>query len=142
MNHALRSPGIALCLLLIATLPGCIEDKTDHYADLAAARADRLFERGWLPDILPPSTTDLKITTTPDNSTARGRFRLDWNEYAAFRQRLAPHHGQMPLSGRDARSLRKRVAEGAEATSFSDAHAQCVFACSAKQQLCWFFVAG
>ena len=38
---------------------------TSKYATLADARNDRLFERGWLPDILPPSTREISVN--PDH---------------------------------------------------------------------------
>ncbi|MEW6761621.1 MAG: hypothetical protein AB1437_12410 [Pseudomonadota bacterium] len=52
-----------------------------RYATLQAARDDRLFERGWLPDILPPSSRDIRTAHHLDLNAASGDFRFTPEEY-------------------------------------------------------------
>jgi hypothetical protein len=40
------------CAVILGCFPG--ERQVNTYETLDAARADRLFERGWVPDVLPP----------------------------------------------------------------------------------------
>ena len=46
----------------------------DHYATLADARADELFDRGWLPDVLPESTVDIRTSNNLDLNYSVGEF--------------------------------------------------------------------
>lgn len=48
----------------------------NRYPTLADAKADRLFERGWLPDLLPPSSFDIHTINNLDASTSTGSFRF------------------------------------------------------------------
>jgi hypothetical protein len=58
-----------------AFLSGCITDiVTSNYATLADARADELFNRGWLPDVLPPSAVDIRTTNNLDINVSNGEF--------------------------------------------------------------------
>ncbi|MDR6674576.1 hypothetical protein [Xanthomonas sp. 1678] len=41
---------------------------------MADARADRLFERGWLPDVLPTSTVRIRTSNNLDLNTSVGEF--------------------------------------------------------------------
>ena len=79
------------CLLVVAVLAlflfGC-DVVTSRYATLDDARRDRLFERGWLPDILPPSTRDIRVLNDVDVNTSQGEFSFDPVDYAAFAARL------------------------------------------------------
>jgi hypothetical protein len=59
-----------------------------HYPTLATARADRLFERGWLPDILPPSTYGIRTANDLDLNTSEGEFSFDHSEYVSFAKQL------------------------------------------------------
>ena len=47
-----------LLLIVICVLTAC-EVHTSRYDTLQAAREDQLFERGWVPDVLPESTRSL-----------------------------------------------------------------------------------
>jgi hypothetical protein len=65
-------------LLLIAILlSGCdylSPTVTNNYATLAEARADELFGRGWLPDILPESAVDIRTSNNLDLNYSVGEF--------------------------------------------------------------------
>jgi hypothetical protein len=66
-------------LVITLTTTGCdflSGTVRDHYATLADAKADRLFERGWLPEILPASATNIKTVNNLDISTSTGEFHF------------------------------------------------------------------
>jgi len=48
----------ALLLIVVCVLTAC-EVQTTRYDTLQAARDDQLFERGWVPDVLPESTRSI-----------------------------------------------------------------------------------
>lgn len=57
---------------------GCALDTvTSQYATLEEARADRLFERGWLPEVLPPSTTRIRTENELDLNLSEGTFSFE-----------------------------------------------------------------
>src|SRR5439155_13760401 len=76
-----------LAAAAILALSSC-EKVTKRYATLDDARRDRLFEHGWLPDILPPSTRDIRVSNNLDVNTSEGEFSFDPLDYAAFAARL------------------------------------------------------
>ena len=63
-----------LVLLIVALGAGCSDMVTNHYSTLAEAREDRIFERGWLPELLPTSTYNIRTTNNLDLSTSNGEF--------------------------------------------------------------------
>jgi len=78
------SPVVAIAALLLF---GC-NVVTSRYATLDNARQDRLFERGWLPDILPPSTRDIRVSNNVDVNTSEGEFSFNPAEFPAFAAQL------------------------------------------------------
>lgn len=62
---------------------------TNRYATISEAREDRLFERGWLPDILPPSSVRITVSNDLDLNTSEGEFSFASSEFPAFRAHLA-----------------------------------------------------
>ena len=78
-----------LAAAAILALSSC-EKVTERYATLDDARRDRLFERGWLPDILPPSARDIRVTSDLDVNSSEGEFSFDPMHFAAFVAQLRP----------------------------------------------------
>ena len=80
---------LALALPL-ATLVGCGERVVHRYETVGEARRDGVFERGWVPDILPDGATALvelhDLDTSARCAGARSR-RSSWPR-SALRQRL------------------------------------------------------
>ena len=64
--------------ILVSTLAmmivGCSDNVTTEYSTYAEAKNDNLFERGWLPDILPTSTINIEVTNDLDQNTSIGEF--------------------------------------------------------------------
>ena len=79
---------IALAAVVLV-LAGCISDVvTSRYSTLEEARADRLFERGWLPDFLPPSARHIRTSNNLDLSTSEGEFYFSPEHAQSFYKHL------------------------------------------------------
>jgi hypothetical protein len=74
----------------VLLLLGSCDRATRTYATLEDARKDRLFERGWLPDILPPSSRAIRVSSDLDTNRSEGEFSFDPVDFAAFTARLSP----------------------------------------------------
>ncbi|OUD76430.1 hypothetical protein XM73_c20884 [Vibrio vulnificus] len=77
-------------LLLLLVLTGCSDIVQSHYDNDQQAQADQLFERGWLPDVLPVSTTQIEVTNDLDNNTSQGSFLIAEKEMGQFLSQLQP----------------------------------------------------
>ncbi|WP_046030402.1 hypothetical protein [Vibrio vulnificus] len=77
-------------LLLLLVLTGCSDIVQSHYDNYQQAQADQLFERGWLPDVLPVSTTQIEVTNDLDNNTSQGSFLIAEKEMGQFLSQLQP----------------------------------------------------
>ena len=100
-NSMVARPPSAFAALVAMLFTACPPHAVaSHYATLADARADQLFARGWLPDILPESTTGIRTSNDMDINRSTGRFRMapaDIAAFAAHSTEGAP--AQSPLSG-------------------------------------------
>jgi hypothetical protein len=105
---------------------------TSRYATLDAARADRLFERGWLPDILPPSTRDIRTRNNLDSNTSEGDFTIAPAEYVLFGSELH----EIPSAVSQKQSI-ERSAE-VDSRSFVDDGATWIFSCDRKSGRCTY----
>ncbi|EKO5188901.1 hypothetical protein QVK63_000016 [Vibrio vulnificus] len=83
-------PMKARFLLLLLVLTGCSDIVQSHYDNYQQAKADQLFERGWLPDVLPVSTTQIEVANDLDNNTSQGSFVIAEKEMAQFLSQLQP----------------------------------------------------
>ncbi|HAS6416708.1 TPA: hypothetical protein I7257_03510 [Vibrio vulnificus] len=83
-------PMKARFLLLLLVLAGCSDIVQSHYDNYQQAQADQLFERGWLPDVLPVSTTQIEVANDLDNNTSQGSFVITEKEMAQFLSQLQP----------------------------------------------------
>src|ERR1044071_6613866 len=72
-----------LSVAAMLLLSGC-DDVTSSYDTVADARYDCLFERGWLPDILPRSTHNIRVTSNVDVNSADGEFSFDPADFPSF----------------------------------------------------------
>ncbi|EOB3673719.1 hypothetical protein ACHELX_000519 [Vibrio vulnificus] len=83
-------PMKARFLLLLLVLAGCSDIVQSHYDNYQQAQADQLFERGWLPDVLPVSTSQIEVANDLDNNTSQGSFVIAEKEMAQFLSQLQP----------------------------------------------------
>jgi hypothetical protein len=78
----------SLCAGGILILASFDESVSSSYATRAEAVADGLFERGWLPDIVPASIRDIEMKNDLDLNISNGDFRFDPGDHDAFVSRL------------------------------------------------------
>ncbi len=76
--------------MAVALLVGgsCLDVVTSRYETRAEAEADRLFERGWLPAILPSSSRDIRTRNDLDSNHSEGEFAFAPQEAAVFIRQL------------------------------------------------------
>ena len=70
MGHFHIAPLVLAVLLLCC----CRDTVTSRYETRTDAEADRLFERGWLPEIIPQSSYDLSTKNDLDANVSEGGF--------------------------------------------------------------------
>jgi hypothetical protein len=91
------------CGLLVLTLVGAaacadLDVVTETYASLEEAKKAGAIERGWVPDGLPPGTTDLREAHDLDSNRQWGLFMFPHAEGDALRRLLRPD--DVSLTGR------------------------------------------
>lgn len=79
-----------LCWLCMALIIGCSDVVNEHYDNYTDAVQAGLFERGWLPGILPDSATEIHASNQLDKNTAEGYFHLPEQSLTEFISRLTP----------------------------------------------------
>lgn len=77
-----------LLSLIVALVCSCSDQVSSHYSTFSEAREDRLFERGWLPDILPQDTTHISVTNDLDLNTSNGQFHIPQGALSRFKEKL------------------------------------------------------
>ncbi len=75
---------------ILALMSGCSDVVSDEYSTYAQAKEERLFDRGWLPDILPKSTVTIKVSNDLDANTSKGRFIINEPALSEFIAKLKP----------------------------------------------------
>lgn len=130
---------IMLSALFAMALSGCL-DRSDHYDDVSDARANHVFEKGWLPDMLPASAYDLRVITNVEVSAGHGRFRFDPKDYRTFFTNLSPYDGVMSKIDSDNKSIKMLLDGGYEAHTYSSGATNWIFLCDQKKTVCEFFV--
>ena len=125
-----------LAILLLAMLTGCSSSVTDHYETLQEAVEDSLFERGWLPNILPPSARRITTSNDLDINSSRGEFYFNTHDLGEFVSRLESYY---PLRGAppDVSSLvRKRQSSGYHAYLYWGDQKTWLFVCHPEKGHC------
>jgi len=103
---------IHILLLAILLLGGCSDTVSKHYSTRAEAEADSLFERGWLPSLIPATSKDIKTSNNIDINISEGEFRYDLKETNEFLNHLKPYTGQKPKLDRWQSYIVKQKKEG------------------------------
>jgi hypothetical protein len=132
--------GVALVALLVLSWLGLTLVGTDivesNYVSVQEARADHLFERGWLPDILPTSAHDIRTSNNLDLNTSTGRFYFASSDLGEFLGRLAPYMPMgTPFEGYE-QEIQKKEARGFISKIFVGEDAVWVFTCKLREGYC------
>lgn len=120
---------MAVALLLGGS---CLDVVTSRYETRAAAEADRLFERGWLPAILPSSSRNIRTRNDLDSNHSEGEFAFAPEEAAAFIRQLRRMH-PAEVSGTDGVRFLER---GYWPHAYQDEDAEWIFFLNAEQGHC------
>lgn len=84
----------SICFTLIIFLAACSDRVTSNYSTYDDAKNDRLFIRGWLPEILPVSTINIQTSGDLDSSISKGFFDIPVTELPLFISKLSPISSQ------------------------------------------------
>jgi hypothetical protein len=80
--RSMRCSSLFVAIIML-WLSSC-DNITSRYATPDDARIDGLFDRGWLPDILPASSYDIRATTDLDLNRSEGEFSFDPADFPSF----------------------------------------------------------
>jgi hypothetical protein len=126
-----------LAFLVIPLLAAACDSRESRYPTLQDARADRLFERGWLPDMLPPSASDIVTVNNLDLNRSRGQFSFTPPEFESFRELLSPLAPEGAARWDTiAAEVETHTAEGYPVYSHREAEREWVFLCIPEQGFC------
>jgi hypothetical protein len=101
-----------------------------RYETLEAARADALFSRGWLPDILPPSSRNISVSNNLDLNTSVGEFSFAPTEFDLLQAKLSPLDlPEHPFTDSFDAEIERHVLAGHPAHQYIEDHSTWVFLC-------------
>lgn len=97
---------IVIKIFMISLLCACSDIVSSNYATYEQAREDELFLRGWLPEILPVTATNISIRNNLDLNASTGHFEFPAEDISNFLSNLnklsinsyryqASEHGQI-----------------------------------------------
>lgn len=130
---------LILALGVICLASGCTAQGRT-YTDIADATASGAFNKGWLPDVLPKSSRDIKLAADVESATGHGSFGFNKSEYARFVSSLSAYDGVLSKNAKDNESIKRRKAAGWEGWIFSSGFTRWVFFCEEARARCDFFV--
>ena len=128
-----------VCLVLL----GCAVDLdtvSSQYVSLDEAKADSLFKRGWLPDVLPPSTHTIRTENDLDLNLSEGEFSFVPAEAELLFDRLSP--GAPSASRLDdwERTVSSHARDGYTAWSYQNDDSTWAFFCQASKGHCEYLM--
>jgi hypothetical protein len=68
----------------LVVLAGCDDSVRLEYSTKAEAESESLFARGWLPEIIPPSSRQITMKNDLDLNVSEGEFKFDATDHEAF----------------------------------------------------------
>lgn len=126
---------------LLLFICGCQQyTVTSRYATLEDAKADGLFERGWLPDVLPSSTIRIRTENDLDINVSEGEFSFDSADATALFARLSK--GAPSTSRLDdwQDTVSSYVDSGYSTWSFRNKSSTWAFFCDAQRSRCEYIM--
>src|SRR5262245_38685860 len=129
----MRAASILVSLLVVA---GCTDQFTETYSTLEVARRDRIFERGWLPDVLPTSARTLRVSGDVDINTAEGEFSFRGAEFDAFIAKLQAVPVSEPIPDHIVERTGELQREGYTERAYVHEQYMWIFLCSRERERC------
>jgi hypothetical protein len=100
---------INLCIaLLCLAISACSDDVKLEYSNYAEAEDDNLFNRGWLPSIIPKSSEQIVMNNDLDLNTSEGSFVYGSHDLEEFLGRLKRAPG-LDISGHEAHTYQNWI---------------------------------
>jgi uncharacterized membrane-anchored protein len=96
---------IALTVFVALLMCGCSDTVTSQYDTRADAEADRLFDRGWLPSIIPPSSNKITTKNDLDLNISEGEFYFDLSDTTEFIRHLSASDGSSSYTYEEGNSI-------------------------------------
>jgi hypothetical protein len=125
-------------LILCLTVAGCTDQFTERYSTLEEARRNQLFERGWLPDVLPTSSHSLRVSGDVDINAAQGEFSFQRAEFEGFVAKLLSMPAKV-ASDIVVERTSELENEGYIARAFTDDQYTWIFLCSREREHCEYY---
>ena len=110
----------------------CYDSVTNYYATRDKAEAGKLFERGWLPSIIPLSAMDITTTNDLDINISEGEFKFDLKDTNEFINNLMIYSNQkLPGSSWQSKLL-VLIKNGYEVFEFTNSQSVWIFIVNKK----------
>ena len=132
-----------LLFALILSTSGCgdlSDTVTNQYATLADARDDDLFNRGWLPDVLPPSARNIRTSNNLDINTSIGEFSFSSTETQQLYKLLKPGAPAQSKFADWQDTVTSYDKQGFSAWSYQKDEYTWAFFCNSKNDRCDYFL--
>jgi len=129
---------VAVYVAALALLPS--DTVTSRYASLAEARADQVFERGWLPDILPLSATSIRTSNNLDLNISEGEFVYSRADNAKWLRHLRPYQPMDEFFAASAEEVDRMQKKGFLASSYVGEDSVWVFYCKSDVGYCRYYM--
>lgn len=126
---------VALGVLAVAVFDD-MDTVTTTYPTRAEAEADKLFERGWLPSLIPSTATNIRVTNDLDSNFSEGSFSFQPSESATFTGILH----RLDATSLSGSQLERRHTAGATAHSYSDGSYEWTFLVSPDSGHCDYYM--
>jgi hypothetical protein len=136
----MRASVLLLAAILLSGCGDLSDTVNNRYATIAEARADDLFGRGWLPDVLPESAVDIRTSNNLDLNYSVGEFSFAPADASKLFARLSA--GAPPSSPFDSwvETVANYKQDGYSAWSYSDGdRGTWAFFCLERKGKCDYF---
>ena len=111
-----------------------------RYRTLQEARDDGLFERGWMPNILPASTVALRARNELDLNISAGEFQYAPSDHQAFWARLAVRLHSSEVAEDTLQEIRRREANGCVVGAYVLDRRTWYFLCKPERGYCEYLL--
>lgn len=125
--------GLLKCaaLMLCLVTSSCSDIVTKNYATRSAAEADLLFDKGWLPSIIPQSSTRILVRSDLDRNQSEGNFYFEPSDLQDFTKKLANYeisNGNASVLG-----MQEKLREGYVPYTYISGGSRWIFLVNPKQ---------
>lgn len=121
-------------------LSSCGPSVKNRYEKLSDARRDNLFEKGWLPDILPPSSINIRVENDLDLNISEGEFSFIASEWPLLKAKLVQGSVLTAPFSNWSETIKKYQANGYSSWNFNSETSTWMFFCKAEDGYCSFIM--